>query len=118
MPAVTFGDAELVIVSGLKVMERHEEVGVPLRRPHQVLCQRDRVQAEQVHGGAARHGPVVPAVILQAVDGCDVVGRHQALAVLGEHLAPPAIVVAQQLLAWVGGGVIQKTLGYKAYQRI
>ena len=104
MPAVTFGDAELVIVFGHIVIERHEEVGVALRRPQEVLlvapayllCQRGRVQAEQVLGG----GVAVPGC--DAVDGCDVVGRHPALAVLGEHLAPPAIVVAQQLLAWGG----------------
>lgn len=58
---------------------------------------------QQVLSGAARHRPVVPAVLLQAVDWRDVVGRHPALAVLGAHLTPLAIlVVAQhaQLLTW------------------
>jgi hypothetical protein len=34
---VTFGDAERVVAAGHKVIERHEEVGVALRRPQQVL---------------------------------------------------------------------------------
>ena len=54
MPAVTFGDAERVVAAGHKVIERHEEVGVALGRPQQVLLgapahrlsQRGRVQAE------------------------------------------------------------------------
>lgn len=53
-------------------------------------------RAEQVLGGVARHGPVVPAVLLQAVDGGDVVGRHPALAILGLSLAPLAIVVVTE----------------------
>ena len=52
--------------------------------------------AEQVLGGAARHWPVVPAVLLQAVDRRDVVAGHPALAVLGAHLAPLAILVVAQ----------------------
>lgn len=52
--------------------------------------------AEQVLGRVARHGSVVPAVLLQAVDRGDVVGRHPALAVLGLCLAPLAIVVVTQ----------------------
>ena len=52
--AVTFGDAESVVAAGHKVIERHEEVGVALGRPQQVLLgapahrlgQRGRVQAE------------------------------------------------------------------------
>lgn len=53
-------------------------------------------RAEQVLRCIARHGPVVPAVLLQAVDGGDVVGRHPALAVLGLCLAPLAIMVVAQ----------------------
>lgn len=53
-------------------------------------------RAEQVLGGVARHGPVVPAVLLQAVDGGDVVGRHPALAILGLRLAPLAVVVVTE----------------------
>ena len=52
--------------------------------------------AEQVLGGVARHWPVVPAVLLQAVDGRDIVARHPALAILGLGLAPLAIVVVAQ----------------------
>lgn len=52
--------------------------------------------AEQVLGRVARHGSVVPAVLLQAVDRGDVVGRHPSLAVLGLRLAPLAIVVVTQ----------------------
>lgn len=46
---------------------------------------------------------MVPTVLLQAVDGCDVVGGHPTLAVLGAHFAPLSIlIVAQhtQLLTW------------------
>lgn len=53
-------------------------------------------RAEQVLGRVARHGSVVPAVLLQAVDWCDVVGWHPALAVFGLCLAPLAIVVVTQ----------------------
>lgn len=50
----TFGDAERVVATGDKVIERDEEVGVALGRPQQVLLgtpadglgQRGRVQAE------------------------------------------------------------------------
>lgn len=52
--------------------------------------------AEQVLGCVARHGPVVPAVLLQAVDRGDVVGGHPPLAVLGLRLTPLAIVVVTQ----------------------
>ena len=78
--------------------------GAALALPHQEAAVDEG--AEQVLGGGARHGPVVPAVLLQAVDGRDVVGRHPALAFLGAHFARLAIVVAQhpQLLAWKGGG--------------
>lgn len=60
-------------------------------------------RAEQVLCSVARHRSVVPAVLLQAVDRCDVVGRHPALAILGLRLAPLAIVVVTQhtqLLSW------------------
>lgn len=62
-------------------------------------------RAEQILGGVARHRSVIPAVLLQTVDGGDVVGRHPALAVLGLGLAPlPIVVVSQhtQLLTWSG----------------
>lgn len=51
---------------------------------------------QQVLGGIAGHRPVVPAVLLQAVDGRDVVAGHPALAVLGLSLAPLAIVIVSQ----------------------
>ena len=78
--------------------------GAALALAHQEAAVDTR--AEQVLSGVARHGPVVPAVLLQAVDGRDVVGRHPALAVLGLRLAPLAIVVVAQhaqLLSWGGG---------------
>lgn len=53
-------------------------------------------RAEQVLGGVARHGPMVPAVLLQAVDRGDVVGRHPTLAILGLRLAPLAVVIVPQ----------------------
>lgn len=53
-------------------------------------------RAEQVLRRVARHGSVVPAVLLQAVDRGDVVGRHPSLAVLGLRLTPLAIVVVTQ----------------------
>ena len=65
-----------------------------LTLPHQEAAVDAR--AEQVLSGVARHRPVVPAVLLQAVDGGGVVGRHPALAVLRLRLAPLAIVVVAQ----------------------
>lgn len=53
-------------------------------------------RAEQVLRCVARYGAVVPAVLLQAVDRGDVVGRHPSLAVLGLCLTPLAIVVVTQ----------------------
>lgn len=52
--------------------------------------------AEQVLGRAAGHGPMIPAVLLQAVHGGDVVTGHPTLTVLGAHLAPLAILVVAQ----------------------
>ena len=46
---------------------------------------------------------MIPAMFLQAVDWCDVVGGHPTLAVLRPYLTPLSIlVVAQhtQLLTW------------------
>ena len=53
-------------------------------------------RAEQVLRSVARYGPVVPAVLLQAVDGGDVVGRHPTLAILGLCFTPLAVVVVTQ----------------------
>jgi len=53
-------------------------------------------RAEQVLRGVARYRPMVPAVLLQAVDRGDVVGWHPTLAILGLCLAPLTIVVVTQ----------------------
>lgn len=53
-------------------------------------------RAEQVLRSVAWHGPMVPAVLLQAVDRGDVVWWHPTLAILGLCLAPLAVVVVTQ----------------------
>lgn len=66
---------------------------------------------------------MVPAVLLQAVDGGDVVGRHPALAILGLRLTPLAVVVVTQhtqLLSWSTcdtkiSNIIQASVSLAAY---
>lgn len=95
----------VVVHSALVAQRDGPLAGAALALAHQEAAVDAR--AEQVLGGVARHGPVVPAMLLQAVDGGDVVGWHPALAILGLRLAPFAIVVVAehaQLLPWTAAG--------------
>lgn len=68
--------------------------GAALALPHQEAAV--DAAAQQVLGSVAGHRPVVPGVLLQAVDGRDVVARDPALAVFGLGLTPlPIVIVAQ-----------------------
>lgn len=51
--------------------------------------------AQQVLSSIAGHGPVVPGVLLQAVDGRDVVAWDPPLAIFGLGFTPfPIVIVA------------------------
>lgn len=52
--------------------------------------------AEQVLSGAAGHGPMIPAVLLQTVHGGDVVTGHPTLAVLRTDFTPLSILIVPQ----------------------
>lgn len=51
---------------------------------------------EQVLGGVARHWPVVPRMLLQAVYRGDVIAGHPALPVLGLGFTPFLVVIIAQ----------------------
>ncbi len=96
------GRVDAVVVDAALVAQRDG----PLSRAALALAHQKAAvdaAAQQVLGGVAGHGSVVPAVLLQAVDGRDVVAGNPALAVLGLRLAPLAIVIVSQnpqLLSW------------------
>ncbi len=76
------GRVDTVVVDAALVAQRDG----PLSRAALALAHQKAAvdaAAQQVLGGVAGHGPVVPAVLLQAVDGRDVVAGNPALAVLG-----------------------------------
>lgn len=79
-PLIPQGDGPL---SGAALALPDQEAPVD-PRTKQILC------------GVAWHGSVVPAVLLQAVDWSDVVGRHPTLAIFGLCLAPLPVVVVTQ----------------------
>lgn len=67
--------------------------GAALALPHQEAAV--DATAQQVLGGVAGHGPVVPGMLLQTVDGGDVVAWNPPLAILGLGFAPlPIVIVA------------------------
>lgn len=73
--------------------------------------------AQQVLGGVAGHGPVVPGVLLQTADRRDIVAGDPALAVSRLGFAPlPIVVVAQdpELFPWEGRDQVRR-LGVKSY---
>lgn len=73
--------------------------------------------AQQVLGGVAGHGPVVPGVLLQTADRRDIVAGDPALAVSRLGFAPlPIVVVAQdpELFPWEGRDQV-RPLGVKSY---
>lgn len=52
--------------------------------------------AEQVLRGAAGHGPMIPAVLLQTVHGGDVVTGYPTLAILRTDFTPLSILIVPQ----------------------
>lgn len=67
--------------------------GAALALPHQEAAVDPA--AQQVLGGVAGHGPVVPGMFLQTVDRRDVVAWDPPLAIFGLGLTPfPIVVVA------------------------
>lgn len=63
--------------------------------------------AQQILCCAAWHRPVIPRVLLQAVDWCDVVAWYPALPILRTYLTPFTILVVtqdSQLLTYDPGG--------------